>query len=64
MQTTSTDSKYYTNAVSCYEAMLAQLKDLDAAGKFESTFKNFTVETALSAFKVQLRSVFHDCMSV
>lgn len=62
--TASVDSKYYQNAIGCYEAMIAQVRKLEATGKFEATLERYSLDNALAAFRVQFRSDFANCRSV
>jgi hypothetical protein len=59
-----TDSKYYTDAIYCYDMMLERLQILESLGKFESAYQQYSIETALNAFRNQVRGDLHICKAV
>lgn len=46
-----TDSKDFTDAIDCYDMMLERLQILESSGKFEATYQQYSVETAVTAFR-------------
>ena len=56
-----TDTKYFTDAIYCYDMMLERLNILETSGKFESTYQMYSVETALIAFRDQAKGDLHIC---
>jgi hypothetical protein len=59
-----TDTKNFTDAFDCYDMMLERLRILESSGKFEATYQQYSIETALNAFRDQVRGDLHICKVV
>ena len=49
-----TDTKNFTDAFDCYNMLLERLRILESSGKFEATYQQYSIETALNAFRDQV----------
>ena len=58
------DTKYFTDTIQCFEMMLERLNTLDTAGKFETTYQQYSVETAITAFRDQVKGDLNICKAV
>jgi hypothetical protein len=44
--------------------MLQRLQILDTSGKFEATYQMYSIDTALNAFRDQIRGDLHICKAL